>query len=178
MVTVDVLKDAFYEDSGVVFWKNRPLHHFNSARSMNIFNTKFANKSAGCIDSAGYVSIGMALNEKRIRLRSHVVVFALHTGSLPVIEIDHINGNRADNRIENLRSANRQQNMWNTSIPVTNKSGIKGVCWHKTGKKWRAQIQVSGKQVFLGLFNDIEDAATAYSHAAKKFFGEFVREQQ
>ena len=88
---------------------------------------------------------------------------------------DHINGNTLDNRDENLRIVTVQQNRANSAIPETNKSGFKGVCWHKTANKWIAYITAKGKRMELGRFDKIEDAAAARCEAELKYFGEFAR---
>lgn len=87
--------------------------------------------------------------------------------------IDHANGNRDDNRLENLRVATPSQNGANMRMPPTNTSGVKGVSRRPNGK-FAASITVSGKTHFLGEFKTIESAAEAYLAAAKKFQGEFA----
>jgi len=87
-------------------------------------------------------------------------------------EIDHINGDKLDNRRENLRSATRSQNMMNSGKPKNNTSGHKGVSWHRN--KWEARIIINGKKKHLGCFEDKEEAAKAYKEAAEKYFGEFA----
>lgn len=88
-------------------------------------------------------------------------------------EVDHINGNRLDNRKENLRPVTRQQNSFNRVGRVGRK--FKGVCWHKQHKAWRAYIVLNGKQKHLGLFDNREQAAVKYNEAAKMLYGEFAR---
>ena len=90
-------------------------------------------------------------------------------------EIDHVNRNKLDNRRCNLRAATSSQNSCNSKRHCDNTSGIKGVCWHKSGQKWAARIMVEGKHIHLGLFNTKEAAAFAYQEAAKKYHGEFAR---
>lgn len=89
-------------------------------------------------------------------------------------EVDHINNNTLDNRRENLRLANRVENCQNTRKKSTNKSGYKGVHFHKQSGKWRAQIKVGSKYLSLGLFLTPEIAAEAYKNAAIKYHGEFA----
>lgn len=93
----------------------------------------------------------------------------------PGYEIDHINGKKWDNCLENLRLVTRQQNSFNQGVCKNNKSGYKGVCWYKAGSKWHASICVNGKKIHLGYFKTKENAATAYNFAAKKYFGEYAR---
>ena len=85
-------------------------------------------------------------------------------------QIDHINGDKLDNRRENLRSATQSQNSMNSRIK--NKTGYKGVT--KTNQKWGAQIKVNGQQIWLGTFNTPEEAHDAYREAAEQYFGEFA----
>lgn len=89
--------------------------------------------------------------------------------------VDHIDMNRLNNQKSNLRLCNRKQNAANSLIPRNNSSGYKGVYWHKTNKKWHAQIKVNYKTIFLGCFNTKEEAALAYNNGALKHQGEFAR---
>ena len=89
-------------------------------------------------------------------------------------EIDHINGNKLDNRRSNLRISTRLQNGSN----IGKRNGVskyKGVSWHKGDGKWVAQIHPNRIHIHLGCFDNEEDAAFAYNKAAKKHFGEFAR---
>jgi len=98
-------------------------------------------------------------------------------GFWPFGEIDHINGNRSDNRLCNLREATHQQNCMNRSRALNNKSGYVGVSWHSKGNKWQAHISVAGKSIYLGLFENVEDAHNARIEAAKKAYGAFAKHQ-
>ena len=95
------------------------------------------------------------------------------------LDCDHINGDTLDNRKENLRMATRKQNLQNEINPrINNKFKIKGVCWHKTKKKFQAQIRYNGKRIFLGRFSVLGDADDAYRRAEIKYFGEFARKYE
>lgn len=81
---------------------------------------------------------------------------------------DHINGNRLDNRKENLRIATQAQNMQNLPLYKNNTSGHRGVCWHAKAQKWWARVYLDGRHINLGLFKKIEDAVAAYDKAAER----------
>lgn len=90
-------------------------------------------------------------------------------------QIDHINGDKLDNRIKNLRITTCKQNAQNIGIRSNNTSGYKGVSLTKEKNRWRAYIKVSGKQKNLGFFVKKEDAAIAYNKAAETYFGKYAR---
>jgi hypothetical protein len=106
--------------------------------------------------------------------RVHRLVFLYHHGYMP-IQVDHIDGNRMNNRIENLREATSSQN--NQNRKSTSSSGVKGVVWHKQSKKWVASICVNRKSVHLGSFISIEEAALVANKARQSAHGEFYRGQ-
>jgi hypothetical protein len=96
-------------------------------------------------------------------------------GVQPGVLIDHISGNGLDNRRSNLRLASISQNAQNMRLPLTNTSGIRGVCWAQARGKWMAQITVNRHYINLGYFDKKEDAAAAYVNASAKYHGEFGR---
>lgn len=108
-----------------------------------------------------------------VRILCHRIAWAWYYGYWPDRFIDHINGDGFDNRICNLRLATRAQNGRNRGRNSNNTSGYKGVSWDSKDKKWRAKIQVNGKQCYLGNFSSAEEARDAYAEAAKKAHGEF-----
>lgn len=89
--------------------------------------------------------------------------------------VDHINGNKLDNRKENLRICTHQQNMCNTKLSIKNKTGIKGVHWSEERQKWSAQITVNKKTIALGRFICFDEAVKARLLAEQQFHGEFAR---
>ena len=102
----------------------------------------------------------------------HRLVFLYHTGYLPS-EVDHINGVRDDNRIENLRGVSRAQNQYNRKPNKRCKSVYKGVDY-KNGK-WRARLMHNGKPIHLGYYECEVEAAKAYDNYANKIFGQYAR---
>jgi HNH endonuclease len=97
------------------------------------------------------------------------------TGKWPAIYIDHINGKPGDNRFANLREAGFSQSSQNTRTYGTNTSGVRGVSFSKRLRRWKATIDIDGKQIHLGHFDTKEDAALSYLVHASIYFGEFYR---
>ena len=98
----------------------------------------------------------------------HRLVWFFHNGAWPTAQIDHINGVRDDNRIENLREVTSGQNAQNIRAPQKNgRSGYLGVAWRGALGKWRALIQVNGKRKELGCFDDPREAHAAYISAKR-----------
>lgn len=104
---------------------------------------------------------------------AHRLAWLFMTGAWPTTQVDHINGNRMDNRWENLRLATNQQNQANRK--ATSICGYKGVSWEKGIRRWRAKIFVDGKRISLGCYGDAIDAALAYNDAAVFYFGEYAK---
>ncbi len=106
---------------------------------------------------------------KKVRL--HRFIMGAQQGQI----VDHINGNRLDNRRCNLRFATKSQNAMNTGLRADNKSGFKGVSWDKKKELWTARIRVGSQYKFLGYFTDPADGGSAYMRAATRYFGDFAR---
>ena len=158
MFTQKYLQEIFDYKDGNLYWK--------SNRGVN----KCAGKKAGSKCKTGYEHI--YLDYKYIY--SHRAIFLYHNGYLPKI-LDHVNGIRDDNRIENLREVTSFQNSWNTKTKI-GISGVKGVTWDKSGKKWLAQLRANNKKIYIGRFELLEDAKQAYQKFLKLHHGEYTRE--
>lgn len=126
--------------------------------SRGVKNSKRAGKRAGCLDAHGYCCV-LVMGRS---FKAHRIAFALHYGRWPASQIDHIDGDRANNRIANLREATNRENMQNQIRRPSNKSGYVGVDWHARDRKWRAQIRLNGKNHHLGLFDCPREAHAAY----------------
>ena len=92
--------------------------------------------------------------------------------------VDHINHNKSDNRKNNLRLATRSQNIQNRGIIPNNTSGVTGVHWHNHTKKWKAEIEVNKRKIYIGVFKEKEDAIKARKEAEVKYFGEYAFKEQ
>jgi len=116
-------------------------------------------KEMKSISSPGYVAINICHNDNKIQIYAHQFIYYWIYKEVPQC-IDHIKGDKTDNRIENLRSATIQQNQHNRSVA--------GISWHKSRRKWISSITVDYKSKHLGYFNTAEEARAAYIAAKKE----------
>jgi len=149
------IQELFDYRDGQLYWKER------------IHSSIDLSKPAGYIDTNGY----RAIKIKGKLYRAHRLVWKYHYGKDPKESIDHIDGNRVNNNIENLRESTTQQNSFNTGPQKNNKLGIKGVS--KYGNKYIATIFINGKRKYLGFFDTIEEAKLVREEAEIKLFKEF-----
>lgn len=143
-------------ETGLFKWKKR----FKGVR---------ADLTAGRVSARGYHEI----RANRKLLRSHRLAWYMTHQQVPD-QIDHINGDRTDNRITNLRNCTHTQNCRNCKIRKNNTSKCVGVHWDKNNRKWQASIKVNYVSIHLGRFDDIEDAKQARIEAENKYYGEFA----
>jgi len=111
---------------------------------------------------------GYAVNGKLKKMHRYII------NAPKKMEVDHINGNKSDNRRCNLRLCTHSENQCNSGCQSNNTSGYKGVSWDKHNNKWRAKICINNKQIHLGLFTDKEEAAQEYNKASLKHHGRFA----
>jgi len=138
-------------DTGKLYWK------------VDRYSNKVKGKEVGNIDGHGY----RRFMYKRKKYRVHRVIWLMEYGYMPKA-IDHINRNRLDNRLENLREVSKKDNAKNMSLNSKNKFGISGISKTKTGK-YRSYITVNYKQISLGYYKNINDAISARINALKKY---------
>lgn len=152
-------------EKGTLVWKERPMALFNGDTHRTAkWNGHYAGKPAfACKTKTGYL-IGSIFD---IQYSAHQVIFAMHHG-MWAKEIDHINGVRHDNRIINLREVIHTENSRNMKIPISNKSGTVGVSWSKAENRWVSRIMINYKNVFIGQFQNREDAIAARKAAEIK----------
>lgn len=126
--------------------------------------------SGGYDKSSGYYKV--KIKGKSYLL--HRIIFMYHYGYVPVY-IDHIDKNKLNNKIENLRECKKKCfNAVNSFVRSDSSSNFKGVAWHKSSKKWQSSVFKDGKRHYLGLFIDPVEAAKAYNKKAQELFGEFA----
>ena len=124
---------------------------------------------------SGYGYYMVKLNDKTNKKTKYIhklvaEAFLINNEGKPYV--DHINNDKSDNKVTNLRFATHKENGQNRQINKNNTSGVKGV--YKSGNKWRSQIKIDGILLHLGMYETIEEAKQARQDAVKKAFGEFT----
>ena len=142
--------------TGVMRWKDDPSMPAN-------WRSRFRGKEAGSLAANGYIIVAIG----GFLMKGHRLIWAMENNEWPSMHIDHINGVRSDNRMENLRLASPADNARNMAKPRTNTSGVVGVYFFKQTQKWQAKIRVDGIQTHLGLFERFDDAVAARMAAQK-----------
>ena len=163
MITPERLRELLrYEpQTGLFWWLIRTSNRVNMG------------KPAGSFDRYGYRCIRI----DRRDYRAHRLAWLHVYGAWPSDCLDHINGERSDNRIGNLREATNSENQHNRGKSSNNTSGFKGVTWHASESKWQAQIGINGKIKYLGKFTCKHAAHAAYCDAATQHHKEFARKE-
>jgi len=143
-------------------YKNGELFRKNSCKG------KFAGAKVGCLTKNGYVTTNIDNNMYYI----HRLVWKMFHGKDPLY-IDHIDGDRTNNNIKNIRECTVKENTRYSRRPKTNTSGYKGVRYHTPSGKWQARIVYNYKEKHIGLYSTAEEAFMARIEFSKKVFGEF-----
>jgi len=151
---------AYEGPTGNLLWKERPRDHFASDRAANIVNGKLAGKVAGCESPTRYGARYLVVRIDKRLYKAHRLVWAMHKGSIPSgMEIDHIDGDSTNNRIENLRLVSRAENQRNLARRANKvlPTGIRieANAYRVTG------IDAIGRRKHLGRFRRLEDAIAA-----------------
>ena len=121
---------------------------------------------AGSVDGRGYAQIGVGGKQ----LKAHRLAWVYMTGTFPVDEIDHVDGDRTNNAWANLRQASHKQNQENIKLRSDSSSGFRGVCFDKRRNRWIAKVVHNKKQHNLGYFETAEQAAEAACAKRAEFF--------
>ena len=168
-VNAETVRDLldYNPETGVFVWKVRDRKYCETDHGWKIVNGRDAGETAGSLNDDGYRYI--KIFDKRYK--AHRLAWLYVYGEWPKNQIDHINNQRDDNRIENLRDVIQSQNSMNATIQSGRTSQYKGVSWHKKTNKWRTQITINGKCKHLGYFVSEEEAARAYDRAALELYG-------
>lgn len=163
------LRELFEYRDGSLYWKNSP-------EKGNRWNALHAGKAAGYLEKNGYTSVFFAATaqnglSKTRHIALHRLIFCFHHGYYPP-QVDHINGDRGDSRIENLRSAQAHENCANRKKMNNNTTGCPGVRLHRDGH-YEARVQFKGKRHNVGFFKTLDEARSAIIAASKTIKGEW-----
>lgn len=163
-------------ETGKLFWKERPMEMFADSKrgaktQCDTWNSRHAGKEAFTNTSKYGYRRGIVLNQNH---QAHRVIWAIAYGEWPAQDVDHINRNRADNRLSNLRLASRSENLSNIGARAGGTSSFLGVSWSAANKGWIAQMRWKKRHFYLGTFSTEEAAARAYDEAALREKGEFA----
>lgn len=169
--TQQYLQECFdyNEETGLAYWKERPLHHFGSVGKQSNFNNRYSGNLINSKDDKKYIIVG--IDRKYYKL--HRLIWKMYYGEDPKYFIDHINGIADDNRICNLRDIDNTYNQRNHSkLSTKNTTGYIGVSPVKDTDRWRATIKKDNKTLHVGDFQTIEEAALARELKAVEMYGE------
>ena len=159
-MTPEYLRECFtYNQNGTLTWNKRPLRHFLSEREWKLVNTRCAGKIAGSERNKngkkGYFYVKMNGRFEAV----HRVVLFMHGIDIPKgMQVDHINQDMHDNRIENLRVTTPTQNCMNQRMPTHNTSGCMNVLWRQDRQKWMVKFVINGKVKKFGHYTNKHDA--------------------
>ncbi len=156
-LTQEYLRDVYEYQDGELIRKHRQ-------------GNKQARTTVGCMQKIGYKIT--VINKKFFYL--HRLIFMFHNGYMPS-NIDHIDGNKSNNRIENLRACNRFENLSNRSKQANSKSGHKNVYWLKSRSQWVVAIGARCKKHHIGYFNDLDKAINAATNARLELHNDFAK---
>jgi hypothetical protein len=160
MITQELVAECFEYREGKLYWK-KVAHKSKDY---------LVGKEAGSIHPTGYRYVTWLGKSHKV----HRLIFVLAYGYLPP-EIDHVNNNRLDNRLENLRPATRSENQCNRFALSNNKSGYPGVNWHKHAKSWYVRVMKDGKSHIIGYFKDLELAGLVATEARSLYHGAYAK---
>ena len=162
MITQERLRELFeYRDDGNLIRKVSVGG--TRARKGDVVNTS---------SSSGYYIVG--IDKKKYLI--HRLIFLYHRGYLTKgLLLDHIDGNKTNNRIENLREVTKSQNAHNSKLRVDNTSGVKGVAWDELTQKWCSRIKLNRKTYYFGFYDTIEEAKAAAIAGRNELHGDFAK---
>lgn len=168
--SVEYLRQCFiyYPKIGQLRWKERPRDHFDNDGDWSRWNTSHVGSITGYLNHNGYLRTGIGNHP----YWTHRLIWKLFTGEESP-EIDHIDGNRANNAWENLRTATRPQQNYNRRHRRKSFSGFRGVYAERASGRWYAQIRIKGVKRYLGTFDTPEEASAAVETVARRLHGAF-----
>lgn len=148
---------SYNPETGELVWLTRDESWFKKAADAKGWNKKYAGTKAFQTLHYGYLH-GHIFKKHYF---AHRVAWAIHYGSWPTGQIDHVNGLRSDNRIANLRDVSHSDNQKNAKLRHDNKAGMPGIDWKKHVSSWRVRVSREGKRHLVGYFKNLDEAVAA-----------------
>lgn len=159
-------------ETGSLTWRaSRPREHFRTERGWRSWTAKQGGKIAGNVEPNGYRVVMIDYRT----YKTHRLIWIMQKGNAPTVEIDHRNGDKADNRWCNLREATKQQNIWNSR---QQRSLPKGVYYMPRQRRYLAKVTYEGTEIYLGYFETPEAAGMAFDSYVRPYRGEFFRSRK
>lgn len=158
-------------ETGKLFWARRDVMLFEATAAKSAetqclwWNGRFADKEAFTASGAHSARHGKIFGQPYY---AHIVIWALQTGAWPENDIDHEDGVRSNNVWANLRDVTHQVNMQNKQVYKSSKSGVHGVAWRESRRRWQAYITVNKRRSHLGYFNNKDSAVAARMTAERE----------
>ena len=150
-------------------------NNYSISNKGNVKNNNTNKILKQAVNRGGYNKLCLSVNgKKKTELIHRLVALAFIPNPENKPHVDHINNNKIDNNVNNLRWATAKENQYNQKLSKANKCGVKGVCYNKRDKKWRASITVDGIKIHIGSFDTMEEAKQARIKRANKAFGVFI----
>lgn len=162
-ITAEIVRELldYDPDTGIFTWRVRGREWFSCEKSWRLWNSRYSGKRAGSVSSGKTGYKRRYIDIFSIPRLEHILAWMWMTDSPVPDRIDHDNRDATDNRWANIRESDPSRNSRNLSMMSNNKSGVTGVIWHKRAKKWMASAKLKGKSIYLGLFEEIDEAAMA-----------------
>lgn len=165
-VEPDIIRELldYNPETGKLFWKHRDIRFFEASGNKTAeqvcrwWNNRFAGKDAFTATGVYNCRAGRIFGRPQY---AHRVAWVIVHGEWPTHQIDHINGDRADNRLSNLRAVDHATNMLNKRIYASNKSGEPGVTLNKRTGRWESHYRLNSRRVHIGTFTRLDDAIAA-----------------
>jgi hypothetical protein len=157
-------------DTGALTWRTPERDRFATLNAFTTWRTRFAGRPAGKRRDDGYVTVRVTVAGDTHAFLAHRIIWCMVHGQWPEGQIDHINGNRADNRPSNLRDVSAAMNRLNMKCPKSSTTGVPGVSWCRVNRRWLVRINVDQRTKNLGRYDDF-DQAVAVRKAAEQTYG-------
>lgn len=155
---------------GLLYWLDRPKAHFKTEAAWLAWKSRCLGKNPGSLDKQGYLQVALHYKGKVQRLHVHRVIMSLNLKrDLKRTEVvDHINQDRSDNRLENLRLVDHSTNALNTEPRVNNTSGHKNISWCRQKSKWQVSCKVGKSRKHVGFYSDLAEAVEAQNNYRRR----------